>query len=415
VIRELYIFLLLMGYGQSSYSQIIQEINPPDFIKTITIRDDNNPSQFPIIELGNTFELEFDVLNGLEEDYYYKINHYNFNWTKSDLTKSEYLSGYDNNKIYNYKNSFNTYQLYSHYELKIPNQDVQIKKSGNYIISVYNEYDEIMFSKKLIIYENLSKIKIGVYRSRELKDINQKQVIQFEIETFKSLNNPKTNVKSLIIKNNDLDQSISNLRPQYTIGNKLIYKYANEASFLGGNEFLNFENKDVRGIDINIRSFSLNEIYHNFLYSDYPRKNSTYTFNPDINGSFLVTAIDTDDSEIEADYVNVHFFLKTTKIDDSENIYVYGNFNGFKKLESNKMKYNKISEGYESIIKLKQGFYNYNYILENHNKELNSGYFSGNFDETENNYKVIIYYRNFGSRFDRVIGFNEINSTKVNN
>jgi hypothetical protein len=415
VIRELYIFLLLMGYGQSSYSQIIQEINPPDFIKTITIRDDNNPSQFPIIELGNTFELEFDVLNGLEEDYYYKINHYNFNWTKSDLTKSEYLSGYDNNKIYNYKNSFNTYQLYRHYKLKIPNQDVQIKKSGNYIISVYNEYDEIMFSKKLIIYENLSKIKIGVYRSRELKDINQKQVIQFEIETFKSLNNPKTNVKSLIIKNNDLDQSISNLRPQYTIGNKLIYKYANEASFLGGNEFLNFENKDVRGIDINIRSFSLNEIYHNFLYSDYPRKNSTYTFNPDINGGFLVTAIDTDDSEIEADYVNVHFFLKTTKIDDSENIYVYGNFNGFKKLESNKMKYNKISEGYESIIKLKQGFYNYNYILENHNKELNSGYFSGNFDETENNYKVIIYYRNFGSRFDRVIGFNEINSTKVNN
>ena len=342
-----------MGYGQSSYSQIIQEINPPDFIKTITIRDDNNPSQFPIIELGNTLELEFDVLNGLEEDYYYKINHYNFNWTKSDLTKSEYLSGYDNNKIYNYKNSFNTYQLYSHYELKIPNQDVQIKKSGNYIISVYNEYDEIMFSKKLIVYENLSKIKIGVYRSRELKDINQKQVIQFEIETFKSLNNPKTNVKSLIIKNNDLDQSISNLRPQYTIGNKLIYKYANEASFLGGNEFLNFENKDVRGIDINIRSFSLNEIYHNFLYSDYPRKNSTYTFNPDINGSFLVTAIDTDDSEIEADYVNVHFFLKTTKIDDSENIYVYGNFNGFKKLESNKMKYNTISEGYESIIKLK--------------------------------------------------------------
>lgn len=404
-----------MGYGQSSYSQIIQEINPPDFIKTITIRNDNNPSQFPIIELGNTFELEFDVLNGLEEDYYYKINHYNFNWTKSDLSKSEYLSGYDNNKIYNYKNSFNTYQLYSHYELKIPNQDVQIKKSGNYIISVYNEYDEIMFSKKLIIYENLSKIKIGVYRSRELKDINQKQVIQFEIETFKSLNNPKTNVKSLIIKNNDLDQSISNLRPQYTIGNKLIYKYANEASFLGGNEFLNFENKDVRGIDINIRSFSLNEIYHNFLYSDYPRKNSTYTFNPDINGSFLVTAIDTDDSEIEADYVNVHFFLKTTKIDDSENIYVYGNFNGFKKLESNKMKYNTISKGYESIIKLKQGFYNYNYILENHNKELNSGYFSGNFDETENNYKVIIYYRNFGSRFDRVIGFNEINSTKVNN
>jgi len=413
--RILCIFILLISYNQNSHSQKIQEVNPPDFIKTITIKNNNNPSQFPIIELGNSFEFEFDVLNGLEEDYYYKIDHFNFDWTKSDLAKSEYLSGYDNNKIYNYKNSFNTYQLYSHYELKIPNQDVQIKKTGNYIISIYNEFDEIMFSKKFIIYENLSKIKIGVHRSRKLEDINEKQVIQFEIESIDNLNNPKTNVKSLLIKNNDLNQSISNVRPQYTVGNKLIYKYSNETNFFGGNEFLNFDNKDVRGTDINIRSFNLNEIYDNYLYIDYPRKNSSYTFNPDINGSFLITAIDTDDPEIEADYVNVHFYLKTNKVDDPQNIYVYGNFNGFKKLESNKMNYNTFSQCYETVIKLKQGFYNYNYVLENNTNDLDTGYFSGNFDETENNYKIVVYYRNYSSRYDKVIGFNEINSTKVNN
>ena len=34
---------------------------------------------------------------------------------------------------------------------------------------------------------------------------------------------------------------------------------------------------------------------------------------------------------------------------------------------------------------------------------------------TENNYKVIVYYRDYGSRYDRVIGYNNINSTKINN
>ena len=29
---------------------------------------------------------------------------------------------------------------------------------------------------------------------------------------------------------------------------------------------------------------------------------------------------------------------------------------------------------------------------------------SGNFDETENEYNVIVYYRNYGERFDRVVG-----------
>ena len=79
------------------------------------------------------------------------------------------------------------------------------------------------------------------------------------------------------------------------------------------------------------------------------------------------------------------------------------------------MSYNSFKNSYEAKLKLKQGFYNYKYSVLDGNSKLESGFISGNFDETENNYKVIVYYRDFGSRYDRVIGFNQINSVNINN
>ena len=405
------LYLLIFN---SVTAQVGMEVYPPEFIKSIAVKSKSNQVEFPVIRLGNSLSIEFDVLNGYEEDYYYKIDHYNFDWTKSQLSKSEYLKGYDNNKIYNYKNSFNTYQIYSHYNLSIPNDETKIIKSGNYIISIFDEYQEIVFSKKIIIYEALSNVKIGVFRTRDLNFIHKKQVVQFEIEAEK-INNPLKTIKTLIIQNNNLDQSISNLKPQYTIGNKLIYKYDSPASFDGGNEFLYFENKNIRGSDLNIRTFDLKDIYHNYLYPDTPRNSSTYSYNPDINGNFLVTAVDAQDVDIEADYVVVHFYLNIDKLDNNKSIYVSGNFNGYQLSDTNKMSYNSFKNSYEAKLKLKQGFYNYKYSVLDGENMLESGFISGNFDETENNYKVIVYYRDFGSRYDRVIGFNQINSVNINN
>ena len=413
--KTLIAIILCLLFSSAILSQETNETPAPEHVKTIILKNETNQLGFPVIKLGSSFSIQFDVLNGYEDDYYYKIDHYNFDWTKSQLSKSEYLKGYDNTKIYNYKNSFNTYQIYSHYNLNIPNQEIKIIKSGNYMVSILNDYEEVIFSKKIIVYESLSTVEIDIFRSRDLSNINKKQVVQFEVKAISNINNPLQTIKTLIIQNNNLNNSINNLKPQYTLGNRLIYKYDSEASFMGGNEFLYFENKNIRGSDINIRTFDLKEIYHNYLYADNPRNNSTYTYNPDINGNFLVTSVDVDDTDIEADYANVHFYLNIDKLDMDKSIYVTGNFNGHQLNSSNKMNYNNLKNNYELVLKLKQGFYNYRYsVFNNLNKEI-EGYISGNFDETENNYKVIVYYRDYGSRYDRVIGYNNINSTKINN
>ena len=400
------------------FSQAERELNPPDYIKTVSFKtsNENYSTNLPVIKLGETFTLNFDVLNNEEADYYYTIDQLNFDWSRSQLIKSEYLRGFDNVKIQNYKTSFNTYQIYSHYKLQIPNQDVRITKSGNYILRIYDEYQDLVFSRKFIVYEGLSTVPTKIKRLRNLAYINTKQSVEFEVNPISiQLNNPKNTIKTLIIQNNNLNTSISDLKPQYTIGSKLIFKYDQESSFWGGNEYLFFENKEIRAANVNVRSFNLYEIYHNYLYSDYPRINRSYTYNPDINGGFLTTALNADDTDIEADYVNIHFALKNGTSKPGESIYVVGGFNNYSMLPEYKMIYSRSSDSHELQLKLKQGFYNYKYVVVNDYDEINQSGVSGNYDETENDYKVLVYYRGYGYRYDRVIGMGQASSINITN
>ena len=402
----------------SIFGQAERELNPPEYIKTIGFKtsNENYSTNLPIIKLGETFTLDFDVLLNSEADYYYTIDQLNFDWSRSQLIKSEYLRGFDNVKIQNYKTSFNTYQIYSHYKLQIPNQDVRITKSGNYILRIYDEYQDLVFSRKFIVYEGLSTVPTKIKRLRNLAYINTKQSVEFEVNPISiQLNNPKNTIKTLIIQNNNLNTSISDLKPQYTIGSKLIFKYDQESSFWGGNEYLFFENKEIRAANVNVRSFNLYEIYHNYLYSDYPRINRSYTYNPDINGGFLTTALNADDTDIEADYVNIHFALKNGTSKPGESIYVVGGFNNYSMLPEYKMIYSRSSDSHELQLKLKQGFYNYKYVVVNDYDEINQGGVSGNYDETENDYKVLVYYRGYGYRYDRVIGMGQASSINITN
>ena len=400
-------FVLLTALFLSFKFIFSQSINP-DNVKSISFQkqNENKFSNIFVGTINEKFSLSFDILSGLEHDLYYIIEHCDFNWEKSQLIKSEYIQGFDDVKIDNYSSSFNTYQIYTHYNISFPNSNTSFKKSGNYIIKILDEYGDEIFRRKFILYENLVTVQTEIKRSRDIEFINEKQVVNFEINPINiQLNNPSKTVKVKVFKNNELNYSIDNIKPQYNMGRKLIYKYDKELSFWGGNEYLFFENKFVRNTSINIRGFDLEDIYSNFLFEDFSRKNRKYTYNPDINGGFLFNVNNSSNAEFEADYVNIHFYLQKPQAFDLENkIYVVGDFNNYQISDEYLMEYNSRYNLFELVLKLKQGFYNYKYIAVNQEKKIIHGEISGNFDETENEYNVIVYYRNYGERFDRVVG-----------
>ena len=410
------IVIIALSATLLSFSQVAEEVDPPNYIKTITFESNTDQSELPILRLDESLQLEFDALNGEEADFYYVIEHYNYDWTKSRLIKSRYLDGFDDQRIVNYENSFNTYQIYSHYKLQIPNNQTRLLVSGNYMMKIYDEDGELMFSRKFMIYEDLATVGVAIKRSRDVRYIHQKQSVDINIRSL-NLNfvNPKQTVNVSIIQNNNLKTAITGLKPQFTLGNQLLYKYDTETSFLGGNEYLFFENKNVRGANVGVQFFDLKDVYHNYLFTDIIRADRPYTYNPDINGNFLITALDTDDVSIEADYTVLHFSLQHPEILSDKNIHVYGNFNNYAITEDTKMTFSPKSNYYETRILLKQGFYNYKYVIVDKNNNVDEGAISGNFDQTENNYKVLVYYKDLGALYDKLIGVGEASSILITN
>ncbi len=282
------------------------------------------------------------------------------------------------------------------------------------MIHIFNDDGALVFSRKFMVIEDQVTVGVAIKRSRDLAFSDTKQTVQFTIySNDKLLINPDRSVKTMVLQNSNLKTAITDLKPQYTLGQELIYRYDQSAAFWAGNEFLNFDSKEARVANVGIRRIELNDLFEHYLYTQNPRKDRPYTYSPDINGNFVVRALGAENSQIEAEYIFTHFALRYNEALDGQKIYVYGNFNNYDLNEANELLYNADSGLYETILLLKQGFYNYNFALEAKDGTINIGAIDGNYWQTENQYSVLVYYRGPGDRYDQLIGLGQGNSNTI--
>ena len=414
-----YNLLLCFIFTFAKAQEVQTEVTPPYNIKTVSFVQNGN-NVIPIFELGSTFELQFDDLFGNEANYYFDITHCDYNWKPTDIPKTDFIRGFDNQRITNYINSFNTLQVYSHFKLSFPNQFTsELRLSGNYIVKILNEDKEVVFSRKFILYEEHSTVAAQVKRSRNLSNIDFMQNLEFTILSNDiAFQTPLQNVKVLILQNGDFKTAIKNIPPQYTIGNQLVYKYGQETLFWGGNEFLYFENKDIRAANNNVGKVgSNNDIYNSYLYTNAARGNQIYTNYDDINGNFVVKNINASNNEIEADYAWVYFTLSAPAFrSNSKDVYITGMFNNYSLSPEYKMDYNQDKGVYEKAIMIKQGFTNFQYKIADKNGVIDyENAIDGNFYQTKNDYTILVYYKQSSDRYTRVIGKGNANSINITN
>jgi hypothetical protein len=414
IIRKI---LLLFIISSTVVAQTQTEIIPPYNIKTVTFFH-NNVNAIPIFKLGEGFQFQFDDLFGNEANYYYEIVHCDYNWKPSEIPKTDYIKGFDVQRIQEYENSINTLQIYSHYKLPLPNQFTQILLSGNYMLKILGEDKSVVFSRKFILYEDLASIPMRVRRARTANVIDFKHNIEFSITSnLIRFQNPIKNIKVEIIQNGQINTAIKNIVPQYTIGNDLIYKYDTETRFWAGNEFLYFDNNDIRSASNNIsRIDSGSGIYNSYLYTNNARGNFPYSLTLDANGKFLVRNSNSLKSEIEADYAWVYFSLSAPAFMSNKGIYITGLFNNYIFSPENKMDFNPKKNIYEKAILIKQGFTNFQYQIADDKGSIDAqNAIDGNFWQTENDYTILVYYRENNDRYQRVIGKETANSTYITN
>ena len=285
------------------------------------------------------------------------------------------------------------------------------------MLKILNEDREVVFSRKFILYEDIASVPLQIKRSRDIKNINFMHNLDFSIKSSNlTFINPLQSVKVMLVQNGQLNNAITNIKPQYTLGNDLIYKYDKETQFWGGNEFLYFENKDIRGNANNVNYVESKELYHSHLYINPARANQVYTYHPDINGNFVVNNFNSQNNEIEADYAWVFFILDAPAYFGKGNIYINGMFNNYALGEENKMDFNAKTGKYEKALVIKQGFTNYQYVIADKSGKIDhANAIDGNFYQTLNDYQVIVYYRGMNERYDRVIGRGMATSENITN
>ena len=374
-------------------------------IKSIQLRPLQENNFSAIVPLGSPLEISFDDLDADSKDYQYKIEHMTHDWKSSRLSSSQFINGFDQNTIVNVSNSFNTLQNYTHYSVRIPNINTVITKSGNYLLSILNTDDDLIFTRRFVLYEPSTTVGVTVERSRNSKTLNTQQTIEFIINHPKiKINNPAQEVHVVILKNNNWEEKITNLQPTFFRPNQLSYTYTNKTNFWGGNEYLNFDNKFIRNNSLNVVKIIKKDIFHHYLYPFEFNPFRKYSYNPDINGQFVIRTLEAKDSKTEADYAMIHFTLSVEEAFSEREVYVYGAFNDFKITDENKMYFDQEERAYKANILLKQGFYNYTFATKETNGNINTNDVNGSFYETENEYTVIVYYKPFGSFFERVVG-----------
>lgn len=388
-------------------------------IKSVELRDESFVLSQPILSLGSAEKLKlgFDDLNAGFRTYSYTFIHCNADWKPSDLMTQEYIDGFAENNINEYSYSFNTLQKYTHYSATFPNSSTRFTKSGNYLLKIFQDGDpdNVVITKRFVIYQNKVSIQAKVSAASIISDRNYKQEIDFTItHQGYPINNPYGDLKIYITQNNRWDNAKTDLKPLFVKNNELVYDYDEINVFPAGNEYRYFDMKSIRYKSEKIYSVQIDSVgNHVTLYNDEKRSFKRFYSQSDMNGNFLIKVQEGKNSEVEADYCYVNFFLPWDQIFTDGNLYVFGAYNGWQCTNDNLMKYNPKRFGYECSLYLKQGYYNYEYaFLKDGATEVDNTVVEGSHYETENDYTIYVYHRQQGTFYDQLICVKRINSMK---
>jgi hypothetical protein len=390
-------------------------------IKTVLLYKEGFELSLPLIELNSSEKmlLSFDDFDYTDIIYKYTFIHCDADWTPSDMQPFEYLKGFTEDLIDDYQYSFNTIKKYTHYKLLFPTENMKLTKSGNYILKVYKDGypDNAVLTRRFMIVEPHVTISATAKRATLIEDMDYKQEIDFTVNYANyPIANPYQDVKITITQNNRNDNAITNLKPKYINNNQLVYDFEQGNTFEGGNEFRFFDLKSIKSRTINIAKIGYDSLgYYAYILPDEKRAFKNYYFSQDINGRKLIKTDDYPDSDIEAEYVNVHFTLPYNFTVIGGNIYVLGALTDWNFTNEGMLKYNYLNHTYETSILLKQGYYNYIYVfLEDGKTAGDETLIEGTRYETENEYAIYVYCKENGTTYDKLIGVKIINSQKQN-
>ena len=403
------------SYFQEGRLRYSDHIYQPGIL-TVQFHPEQDDLAMPIIKLnsGERLRLSFDDLYEDYANYSYKVVHCNQDWKPSGLMTSDYLANFQNYDIQNFEYSVNALIPYTHYWLTLPNENVRMTKSGNYLLIVYRDDDEddLVLTRRFMVYEDKVSISANIRRPTAVKLQNTHQEIDFTINHSNyEIPNPYRDLHVHLMQNQRWDNPITDLQPRFLNQGQLVYQYDEENTFPGTNEFRFFDLKSLRSLGQNVRQLDRDSVVTAYLKTHQSRAGGEYAVLFDVNGQYRVRRLGASNSATEADYVYVDFILQKAQPFTNSDVYIFGKLSDWDVQRRFRLDYDSDRNAYRTQVLLKQGFYNFMYALKpDGGDDIELRALEGSYWETENTYQILAYYRDIGSRYDRLIGYGQFSS-----
>ena len=416
------LFLLFSAFPSAAADFPNENINYDPGIKTVQLYKQGFELSSPVIQLNSTekLALDFDDLDVQSRGYKYTIRHCEADWTTSSgLRTSEYISGYTEENIRDFQYSINTTVGYVHYSMVFPSPNLNPVISGNYLLIVYlDDPAEPLFTRRFMVVEaSPVTIEGSVQQGSKPEDRLSKQEIDFVIRLngFKVLDTRRELV--VVVQQDDRwDNALRNIFPRFMRGEELDYRYDENNVFNGGSPYRNFDIKSLQYQTERIDKIYFDTINQVLLLEDKPRTYKNYVNNKDINGRYLIkNEVNATNFNVESDYALVHFFLPfPVEFTDGE-FYLMGGLTDWRMDEKSRLLFDKVNHIYYLNLLLKQGYYNYIYVMQRKGKSVgDESLVEGSHWETPHMYTIYVYYRSGGINSDQLIAVQNINSIQQN-
>ncbi len=417
--KSIFIYLIAtLSFSVFSMAQNTDRIAMKN-IYSVKLYSNGDPLSYPIIRLNSSdrLELHFDDLDADVKYYAYTFILCNTDWTEANLSQFDYMQGFANVRINTYRNANTVLTRYTHYMSEVPNKNTFPTRSGNYLLKVFINGDttQLAFAKRFLVVDNKASAGISILQPFNSSVFRTHQKVQFSVNVQ---NIKPTNIfqqiKIVVLQNYRWDNAIRNLRPTFIKQNILEYNTENESIFPGQKEWrwvnltsLRLQTDRIEKGEYNERGQTL------YIRADGERNGMRYMYYRDANGLCQYNNIEGRNPYWQSDYATTVFKYVPPAGNpyEGKDLYIYGELTNYELTERNQMNFNAKEGYYENKLFLKQGYYDYMYLLRDQKTgKIDALQTEGNWWETENNYTLLIYYKPLGGRADELVGIAQANS-----
>jgi hypothetical protein len=376
---------------------------------------------YPIIRLNSTdqLELQFDDLDGDIKNYYYAFQLCDEDWTPSSISEFDYIKGFPQVRIEDYRNSSIALAHYTHFHATLPDPGCIPIHSGNFILKVFLDGDtsKLAFIRRFLVTDSKINIQTQYLQPADYNLAQTHQHMTIKLNTAAvNPNNPLDQIKVDVLQNYRWDNVIRNIKPNFYVSNNLEYNNDNDVLFEGGAEW--------RAVDLQTFRFQSNRVQSaNYgknstdilLKPDADRSGLAYSYYGDYNGAFVIQTTESINVTYQGDYASVLFSFapKDKNAFPDKDVYLLSKWTGGVLNDSSRMVFNPDNGRYERRFLLKMGYYSYCYVTVDKSDPDQKASFTlteGNHVETQNDYMILVYYRPIGGRGDELIGITRFDS-----